>query len=151
MGLDIMHAHLFLPARGWHGWIREGGGRRSKVGSRLRRIADAYTLECGFGRRPGCGVRRAAGRGAGDGPFHSPSLLPSPLLDLPAIKQGLVGVATFTGQCTVCAAAAATSPSKRAGENGNKPVYDRQFSAISLSSPSYVLHTFARDFGLDWE
>ena len=150
MGLDIMHAHLFLPARGWHGWMREGGGKRSQVASRLRRIADAYTLECGFARSSS-GVRGAAGRGAGDGPFHSPSLPLSPLLDLPAIKQGLVGVATFTGQCTVCAAAAATSPSKRAGENGNKPVYGRQFSAISLSSPSYVLHTYAGNFGLDWE
>ena len=143
MGLDIMHAHLFLPARGV-AWMDEGGREEKSSGSRRRRIADAYTLECGFGRRPGCGVRRAAGRGMA----HSTH--PLPLLDLPAIKQGLVGVATFTGQCTVCAAAA-TSPSKRAGENGNKPVYDRQFSAISLSSPSYVLHTFAGDFGLDWE
>ena len=137
-----MLIYFSLLGGGMDGWMRRAGREvkwpvdagRSPMPTRWNAGSVAV------GVRPSSGMR-GAGCGAGDGPFHSPSLL-----DRPAIKQGLVGVATFTGQCTVCAAAAAA---ERAGENGNKPVYDRQFSAISLSSPSYVLHTFAGGFGLD--
>ena len=91
MGLDIMHAHLFLSARGWHGWMDEKGGKRSQVASRRRPIADAYTLECGLGRRWRPSVVRDAGCGVRGGGWPIPLTLPLSLPPEPAGNQAGVG------------------------------------------------------------